>query len=84
MKLLELMLKNKVDWPDGAEFASQDKRMRMIYFYTGTPTLRDGERFWSAIDCESVKYFELSGVATDWATSIITREQYEAAVSPIR
>lgn len=76
--LIELMLEANVEWPDGAEFAAQDKLYSRLWFYIDEPELREGRSFWSASD-NYLDFEVLTEIASDWSTTIITRAEYEAA-----
>lgn len=81
MTLLELMIKESIEWPEGAKFAAQDKGSLAIYFYASRPVMFVKSQSWdcykgSTLRDSHVRATELAG---DWNTAIITREQYEAA-----
>ena len=40
--LIELMIEANVKWPDGAEYAAQDKRSNRVYFYVTKPNTSQG------------------------------------------
>ena len=77
MNLLELMLKNEIEWPVGAAFAVQDDDGEMVKFGCGRTPILCNTGIWHR-DVE-VSAAPMQCQASDWSTSIITREQYQAA-----
>ena len=81
--LIELMIEAGVKWPDGAEYAAQDKRDNKVCFYVGKPCIPQG--------CDYYKYtagliggnFILPSLCCNWHQTIVTREQYEKALSDV-
>lgn len=73
MNLLELMLKEEVEWPVGAEFAAQLGNMSIGFFYSN-PEFH-GE-WCGTYETPSVSFKFL---CEDWSTRIITIEEYQAA-----
>ena len=81
MNLLELMLKEEVEWPVGADGVVQDGD-KCLYFYSGDgiPFMHEGAASWSpnggfirnTMTC-------LCDLSCDWSNRIITREEYQAA-----
>jgi hypothetical protein len=80
MNLLELMLKEEVEWPVGAEFAAQDGDDRTVFFYRIKPNPVDRDA-WSLNESTWPKrpQFRFPQLADDWSSRIITREEYQAA-----
>ena len=79
--LIELMIKAGVKWPDGAEYAAQDKD-EWLAFYTRKPYREDGKVTWSSYRCyvdNSMKKLDL--LCRNWHRTIVTREQYEKALA---
>jgi hypothetical protein len=82
MNLLELMLKEEVEWLVGAEFAAQDGDDCGLWFFNTKPFTTRGGEWWNcdfndpALDGNANIMSELS---SDWSTRIITREEYQAA-----
>ena len=78
-RLIELMIEAGVKWPDGAEYAAQDKRDNKVCFYVGKPCIPQG--------CDYYKYtagliggnFILPSLCCNWHQTIVTREQYVEA-----
>lgn len=81
MNLLELMLKDKVEWPVGAEFAAQDGDMWFAcYDGTAAPFMYDQAMAWSSEGSLIQKAIrKLCSLSDDWSTRIITREEYQSA-----
>ena len=82
--LIELMIEPGVKWPEGAEYAAQDKRIMRVNFYrNGKPDFQSGYREWMANDC----YFmdddgvTLPEICRNWHQTIVTREQYVEALA---
>ena len=80
MNLLELMLKEEVEWPVGAEFAAQDSDDSSVYFYVAPPAKSDlSDKYWITKEVSHVGRKNLSSLGDDWSTRVITREEYQAA-----
>ena len=77
MTLLELMLKKKVVWPVGAEYAVQDDDGEKVKFGRGRPPKLCSTGVWQR-DVE-VATTPIHCLASDWASRIITRVEYQAA-----
>lgn len=86
MNLLELMLKEEVEWPVGAEYAAQDRDDHTVHFYRYEPRLLLGTE-WSINEYEGVwrgrPKHKLAVTALDWPSRIITREEYQAAAGKL-
>ena len=81
--LIELMIEAGVKWPDGAEYAAQDKGDKTLHFYSnGEPNLPPGAEFWMAHNCDHYmdKTIQLELVCCNWHRTIVTREQYAEAL----
>ena len=79
--LIELMIEAGVKWPEGAEYAAQDKD-EWLAFYTRKPYREDGKVTWSSYRCyvdNSMKKLNL--LCRNWHRTIVTREQYAEAVA---
>lgn len=86
--LLELMVECELEWPDGANYATQDMFDLVVGFYVEKPTIESGDVNLSvdygAIIINDSDHF-LPVLAKDWHQSIVTREQYEAAkTNPVK
>ena len=80
MNLLELMLKEEVEWPVGAEFAAQDGDDRTVHFYFESPVKSEyGQRYWVTPGVTAHSKIRINTLADDWSTRIITSEEYQAA-----
>ena len=80
MNLLELMLKEEVEWPVGAEFAAQDGDDSCMYFYSVMPKKSElSDKYWITEGVSHLGRKNLSCLCQDWSTRIITREEYQAA-----
>jgi hypothetical protein len=78
--LIELMIEAGVKWPEGAEYAAQDKD-EWLAFYTRKPYREDGKVTWSSYRCyvaNSMKKLDL--LCRNWHRTIVTREQYVVAL----
>ena len=76
MNLLELMLKEEVEWPAGAEFAAQDSD-REMKFCESKPEVGGSGNVW--VNGCQIRTEVLAARSSDWSTRIITREEYQAA-----
>ena len=83
--LLELMVEAGVKWPEGAEYAAQDKRDSRVNFYKdGKPEFYIGLSEWLANECAFLgdEYgVLLPSLCRNWHQTIVTREQYEKAMT---
>ena len=82
--LIELMIEAGVKWPDGAEYAAQDKRGLKVNFYKGgKPNLCSGLDAWMSDKCTFMRVngVTLPSICRNWHQTIVTREQYAEAVS---
>ena len=84
--LIELMIEAGVKWPDGAEYAAQDKDDKKLHFYSdGIPNLKPATEFWAAYNCDHHvnEAVHLEVVCRNWHQTIVTREQYEDALAAV-
>lgn len=80
MSLLKLMLSQHVLWPVGAEFAVQDGDDRTVQFCFESPVKSElGQKYWVTPGMAAHSKISINTLADDWSTSIITREEYQAA-----
>lgn len=89
MKLIDMLVEDGLNgwqWPDGIKCITQDNGSPIYkgvaFGYYREPTLR--KNIWlpendTVLSGVTVKRYDV--VADDWATAIITREQYEAALA---
>lgn len=84
MTLLELLrqkLPKRGGWPEGAVGVVQDKDDTEFYFFIGRAPKFDGKSWWFNDDNVGNKWIYhnyKNPLASDHATAIVTREQYEA------
>ena len=78
--LIELMIEAGVSWPEGAEYAAQDKDGLHVYFFTEKPirSCRDKFGVYGVILNSGIRLNEL---CRNWHQTIVTREQYEKAIA---
>ena len=79
--LIELMIEAGVKWPEGAEYAAQDKD-EWLAFYTLAPYREQGKVTWSGNSsyvANSMK--KLDSLCRNWHQTIVTREQYANALA---
>ena len=78
--LIKLMIEAVVKWPDGAEYAAQDKDS-WLAFYKRKPYREDGKVTWSSNGCYVANSMrKLDSLCRNWHQTIVTREQYAKAV----
>ena len=88
--LIELMIEAGVKWPEGAEYAAQDKDqepgdreldlINIVSFYHSKPEKNNGEPFWFG-DSDLDNDVKLPWLCNNWHQTIVTREQYEKALA---
>jgi len=77
MKLIELV--KDLYWPEGATHCAQDDDGEFSYFISKPEmTRRDGGGWWASATPPIVSDIS-STISEDWQTTIITREEWEAA-----
>lgn len=77
MKLLELLVKERIEWhPEALCYTQDGDDMRVYPSKTEKPRL-DGE-MWCSAGALS-KYINMPERADDWQTAIVTKEQYDNA-----
>ena len=84
--LIELMIEAGVKWPEGAEYAAQDKSDKMVHFYKlGKPDYWNGDCQWMADNCTHMSRNRISipELCLNWNRTIVTREQYEKALADV-
>ena len=82
--LIELMIEAGVKWPEGAEYAAQDKKNNKVHFYkNGKPNLCSGWNTWMPANCTFMtdKGITLPALCSNWHQTNVTREQYEKALA---
>ena len=84
--LIELMIAANVIWPEGAEYAAQDKSDKIVHFYKlGKPDYWNGDCQWMAGNCTHMSRNRISipELCRNWNRTIVTREQYEKALADV-
>ena len=82
--LIELMIEAGVKWPEGAEYAAQDKDGKRVHFYkNGKPSIYIGDGQWMADNCTHMwdSFVEIPSLCRNWHQTVVTREQYEKALT---
>ena len=79
--LIELMIEAGVKWPEGAEYAAQDKYDNTVYFFKDKPNVYTGETHYFAPLGTVGNPRLLSSLCRNWHRTIVTREQYEKALA---
>ena len=82
--LLELMLQAGIQWPEGAEYAAQDKDTMRVRFYRKCNPLREfGVDYWSSFGGSLINgvMVKLPEICRNWHKTIVTKAQYEEAVA---
>lgn len=79
--LIELMIEAGVNWPEGAEFAAQDKSDKKLSFYRLKPRISAGSNDWGINGYIGRTRADLPSLCRNWHQTIVTREQYADAVA---
>ena len=79
--LIELMIEAGVKWPEGAEYAAQDKRDNKVYFFKIKPKVLTGDEHFCAPGGAMGNSHLLPSLCRNWHQTIVTREQYAEAVA---
>lgn len=84
MKLIDILVRGKVRFPAGAEQAVQDYDSTVKFF--DSPNLRLDIKRWAGVPrgkfcCIAEHKIKNLPLSEDWNKSIVTREQYEAALA---
>ena len=79
--LIELMIEACVEWPDGAEYAAQDKCDNKVYFFNSKPKVYAGETHYCAPLGPVGNPRLLPSLCRNWHQTIVTREQYAEAIA---
>lgn len=87
--LIELMIEAGVKWPEGAEYAAQDKCDLYVWFYSEKPKFAGVNKgnwtgdvnYENGRKCIVVDGENLNEICTDWHQTIVTREQYAEAAA---
>ena len=79
-QLLQLMKENNVEWPVGANYATQDKRDNLLLFHAHYPKRQFDDNAWSLCpDIWTTGFMALPERCKKWSKTIVTREEYEYA-----
>ena len=79
--LIELMLEAGVKWPDGAEFAAQDKRDLYVWFYNIKPERKYHDSWTPKEPGCLINGHQLTTICRNWHRTIVTLEQYSEALA---
>ena len=79
--LIELMIEAGVEWPDGAEYAAQDKADDRVYFFFDKPKVSIKDERYHSPDGTAGGSRSLPSLCRNWHQTIVTREQYAEAVA---
>lgn len=78
MKLLELLVKERIEWhPEALCYTQDSDDMRVYPYTTNKPDLQGV--YWGSADVISGRSVEMPELADDWQTAIVTKEQYDNA-----
>jgi len=79
--LIELMVEAGVQWPEGAKYAAQGIDM-FACFYAEKPEMQPGGTSWNGNSSYiSGSLRKLTSLCKGWNATIVTRDQYHAAVA---
>lgn len=80
MKLLELLVKERIKWHPEALCYTQDECWSACAYKITDPILEpDLRRVWTHEGMVTGHHFRLKELADDWQTAIVTKEQYDKA-----
>ena len=79
MKLLELLVQEKVQWPEGALWAVQDFDKNIKFTETLNPPDLDG-RVWIRYGSTDFRPVRGNVLTDDWSTKAVSKAEYDAAV----
>ena len=85
--LIELMIEAGVKWPEGAEYAAQDKDTMHVRFYEkGKPFRNFGVNYWDSLGGSLIRdlMIKLPSLCCNWHQTIVTREQYAKAIAKLK
>lgn len=78
MKLLELLVKERIEWHPKALCYTQDADNMSVYPYYIKNPIRN-EEVWVSKGCLAGNGIDLTELANDWQTAIVTKEHYDNA-----
>lgn len=80
MKLLELLIKERIEWhPEALCYTQDECRSACAYKITDPILEPDLRRVWTHEGMVIGHHFRLKELADDWQTAIVTKEQYDNA-----
>jgi hypothetical protein len=79
--LIELMIEAGVKWPDGAEYAAQDKRDLYVWFYSIKPKRTNYDSWSGGVSGSIIGNHQLTTICRNWHQTIVTLEQYAEALA---
>lgn len=80
MKLLELLVKERIEWhPEALCYTQDADNMRVYPCKTENPIFKENMRIWAWNNVISGCALDMSELADDWQTAIVTKEQYDNA-----
>lgn len=82
MKLLELMVQEKVQWPAGAMWAVQDEDKELKFSDShNTPRVTLDGVWLRGLGRSELKCSYTTTLADDWDTKVVSKQEYDAAVA---
>ena len=85
MKLLELLVQAKVQWPVGALWAVQDYDGELKFTETDEPPERPVHSYdgcmWYRNGCYRFDSLQLTARASDWGTKAVSKQEYDVAAA---
>ena len=82
--LIELMIAAGVEWPEGAEYAAQNKDDGKVYFHKYKPRVPVGWKHWTGNGIIPGTSKKLPEICRNWHQTIVTREQYAKAIAKVK
>lgn len=80
MKLLELLVKERIEWhPEALCYTQDADNMRVYPYKTENPIFKENMRIWAWNNVISGCALDMPELADDWQTAIVTKEQYDNA-----
>ena len=80
--LIDLMIEAGVKWPEGAEYAAQDKTGEVCFFCDGKPDFDSADSMWMAYECTFLNLFSINidSVCSNYHQCIVSKSKYEKAL----
>ena len=81
--LIELMIEAGVKWPEGAEYAAQDKTGEVCFFCDGKPDFDSSDKMWMANGCTFLDLYSISigSLCSNYHQCIVSKSKYEKALT---